>query len=102
LLGVELLRRFWQTGPRWRKGVAALVVVACLGTSYHYLQVARTFFEVDPDHTDQVEFQMQDWMAKNMPGSARYDGGRGALLVQRWNDLAQVGGGSEQGLLNPW
>jgi hypothetical protein len=101
LLGVELLRRFWQTGPRWRKAVAAVVVVACLGTSYHYLQVARTFFVADPDHTDQVEFQMQDWMAKNMPQARALTAGAVRFWYNAWNDLPQVGGGSEQGLLNP-
>ena len=100
LFSIELLRRFWG-GPMWRKLTATVVIVAGLGTSYGYLQNSRKFFVVDPDYTDQVEFQMQDWVAKNMPQSRVLAAGTVRFWYNAWHDLPQIGGGSEQGLLNP-
>ena len=100
LFGVELLRRLWM-GATWRKLAAGLVVAIALGTSYRYLQNARSFFIVDPNPTDQVEYQMQDWMAKNMPQSRAFAAGSVRFWYNAWHDLPHVGGGSEQGLLNP-
>jgi hypothetical protein len=100
LLGVEILRRFW-VGAQWRKVAAAVIVVAILSTSYAYLKNARTIFVTDPDPTDQVEYQMQDWMHKNMPESRALAAGGVRFWYNVWHDLPHIGGGSEQGLLNP-
>lgn len=103
LLTTEILRRFWR-GARWRatrKFVSAIIVIAAFSTSYQYLQNTRTIFVRDPDPTDQVEYQMQDWMYRNMPQSRALVAGSVRFWYNAWNDLAQIGGGSEQGLLNP-
>jgi hypothetical protein len=100
LLGVEMLRRFWIEA-NWRKVVAAVIVVTVLGTSYQYLKNARSIFVSDPDHTDQVEYQMQDWMHQNMPHSRALAAGAVRFWYNVWHDLPHIGGGSEQGLLNP-
>lgn len=100
LVAVEALRRFWD-GAAWRKAAAAAVVLCVLATSYVYLMNARKFFVVDPDPTDQVEYQMQDWMHANMPNSRALAAGSVRFWYNAWHDLPQIGGGSEQGLLNP-
>lgn len=100
LFSVELLRRFW-VGAMWRKVAAGVVITAVLATSYEYLQNSRKFFVADPDPADQVEYQMQDWMAKNMPKSRALAAGAVRFWYNAWHDLPHVGGGSEQGLLNP-
>jgi hypothetical protein len=101
LFAVELLRRLWSTPVKWRKVVAGVTVAVALGTSYEYLQNSRKFFVLDPDPTDQVEYRMQDWMAKNMPKSRALAAGTVRFWYNAWHDLPQIGGGSEQGLLNP-
>jgi hypothetical protein len=100
LFSVEFLRRFW-VGAMWRKAVAGIVVAVALSTSYSYLQNSRKFFVSDPDPTDQVEYQMQDWMAQNMPQSRAFASGSVRFWYNAWRDLPHIGGGSEQGLLNP-
>jgi hypothetical protein len=100
LFSVELLRRLWA-GAIWRKLVAGVLVTAALSTSYLYLRNSRSVFVVDPDPTDQVQYQMQDWMASNMPGSRALTAGSVRFWYDAWHDLPHIGGGSEQGLLNP-
>jgi hypothetical protein len=100
LFGVDIVRRFWL-GAMWRRVVAAVAVAGVLSTSYAYVQNSRKFYVADPDITDQVEYQMQDWMAKNMPQSRALASGAVRFWYDAWHDLPHVGGGSEQGLLNP-
>jgi hypothetical protein len=100
LFSVELLRRLWA-GAIWRKAMAGVLVTAALSTSYLYLRNSRSVFVVDPDPTDQVEYQMQDWIASNMPGSRALTAGSVRFWYDAWHDLPHIGGGSEQGLLNP-
>jgi hypothetical protein len=100
LFAVEILRRFWA-GRTWRKAVAGVIVIAALSTSYEYLQNARRIFVVDQEAMGRVEYRMQDWMFRNMPQSRAFTAGSVRFWYNAWHDLAQVGGGSEQGLLNP-
>ncbi|HYP05846.1 MAG TPA: hypothetical protein VER03_06385 [Bryobacteraceae bacterium] len=100
LFAVELLRRLGSAQVIWRKVAAGAVITVALASSYDYLTHARRLFMVDPDPTDEVEYQMQDWMAKNMPKSRAFAAGSVRFWYNAWNDLQQVGGGSEQGLLN--
>jgi hypothetical protein len=104
LLAVELLRRLWSAEGRWRKqrvAAAALIATALLATSWQYVSTAHRWFVRYPDHRDRVEYELQDWMAKNQPGKRALPAGTVRFWYNVWNDLPQVGGGSEQGLLNP-
>jgi hypothetical protein len=100
LFSVEVLRRFW-TGSIRRKVIAGIVVMAALSTSFPYLRNSRSIVVADPDATDQVEYQMQDWVAANMPNSRVLAAGSVRFWYDAWHDLPHIGGGSEQGLLNP-
>ncbi len=100
LIAADILRRVW-IGSTWRKAIAAVIVIAALSTSYRYLPRSREIFVSDPDPTDQIEYQMQDWMYKNMPQSRALATGAVRFWYDAWHDLPHVGGGSEQGLLNP-
>jgi hypothetical protein len=53
-----------------------------------------------PDHTNRVEYRVTDWLWKNMPDARTYPTGSVRFWFDTWHDLAQLGGGSEQGLLN--
>ena len=54
----------------------------------------------EPDYRQRVEYRMSDWMAGHLPRSAHLVSGSVRFWWDTWHDLAQVGGGSEQGLLN--
>ena len=103
-LVIELLRRLWHANLRWpylRRGFAAAVVVVALATSARYVVNSRQLFQRYPNPEDRVEYQLQDWMAKNLPGARAVTAGSVRFWYNVWNDLPQLGGGSEQGLLNP-
>jgi hypothetical protein len=104
LLVTELLRRLWHMDARWvigRRVAAGLIVAAGLAPSYEYVSQARSIFVRYPTYEDRVEFQLQDWMAKNMPDARALTSGSVRFWYNVWHDLPQLGGGSEQGLLNP-
>lgn len=104
LLAAELLRRLWVAEARWklaRRAAACALAAAGLAASYWYVVNARSIFVRYPNPEDRIEYQLQDWMAKNMPGSRAMPSGSVRFWYNAWNDLPQLGGGSEQGLLNP-
>ncbi|MBL8233328.1 MAG: hypothetical protein JNL98_32830, partial [Bryobacterales bacterium] len=109
LVFAELVRRIWQgeppfgwlTKPRVRVAVAILVVLICLWPGRKYVKRAWRPFIRYPDYKERVEYRVTDWMAKNMPDARSYTTGTVRFWFNAWHDLAQLGGGSEQGLLNP-
>jgi hypothetical protein len=78
-----------------------LVVVLAWSTSWNYLMHRRSVFRTDYNLANRVEWQMQDWMARNMPHARAMAAGAVRFWYNVWNDLPQLGGGSEQGLMNP-
>jgi hypothetical protein len=103
-LAVEVLRRLWYAQMPWpyvRRGIAAAIVVVALASSATYVGKSHRIFERYPDPENRVEYQLQDWVAKNLPGSRVVPAGSVRFWYNVWNDLPQLGGGSEQGLLNP-
>ncbi len=104
LLGVELLRRLWSAPwrfPALRAAVATAIAVACLAPSWKYLTKVHTIFVADREPEKRLEYELSDWMAKNMPGARALPAGTVRFWYNAWHDLPQLGGGSEQGLLNP-
>ena len=66
-----------------------------------YLRHARSLLPVAPDYQSRVEYRISDWLAKNLPKCARDATGSVRFWFDAWHDLAQLGGGSDQGLTNP-
>jgi hypothetical protein len=54
-----------------------------------------------PDYQSRVEYRITDWLWKNMPDARSSPSGTVRFWFDAWHNLAEVGGGSEQGLLNP-
>lgn len=102
LVMVELMRRAWRARRKrlWRP-VAALVLVSWLPTGLTFLSQAWTHYLADPDYTQRVEYKITSWMATNMPEARAMAVGTVRFWYNAWHDLQQLGGGSEQGLLNP-
>jgi hypothetical protein len=100
---VELLRRLWYAPARFAIARRAAVIVSIAlawSTSFNYLQHRRSIFRTDYNLDDRVEYQMQDWMARNMPTARAMAAGGVRFWYNAWHDLPQLGGGSEQGLTN--
>jgi hypothetical protein len=57
-------------------------------------------FPTWPDYQSRVEYRVTDWLWKNMPDARAYPTGSVRFWYDAWHDLPQLGGGSEQGLLN--
>ncbi|MCX6631014.1 MAG: hypothetical protein NTW28_25660 [Candidatus Solibacter sp.] len=97
---VYFLHWMWNRPQVVWHGVAVVVVLASFWTTKDYLMRAWDIVPSWPDHTNRVEYRVTDWLWKNMPDARAYPTGSVRFWFDAWHDLAQVGGGSEQGLLN--
>jgi hypothetical protein len=80
--------------------VAAIVVVAAFATTAGYIRHSRKILPLWPNYTTRVEYRVTDWLWRNMPDARVFPSGSVRFWFDAWHDLAQLGGGSEQGLLN--
>ena len=97
---IAFLRWVWNRGGRLPRVAAAIVVVAAFATTVGYVRHAWHMFPLWPDYQNRVEYRVTDWLWKNMPDGRHYPTGSVRFWFDAWHDLAQIGGGSEQGLLN--
>ena len=97
LLGAAAL---WNRGGIAGRVAAALLVFAALAPSITYVRHAWSIFPVSPTYQDRVEYKIPEWFWKNMPDARVYTIGSVRFWFDTWHDLAELGGGSEQGLLN--
>lgn len=105
LASVEIVRWLWSRPGRtafrlWPRALAVVLVLAAFSQSRFYLRHAWTPFVRDIYYDRRIEYRVTDWMAKNMPGSRALATGSVRFWYNAWHDLPQVGGGSEQGVLN--
>jgi hypothetical protein len=104
LAAVEALRRLWKlkTQPAWipRLSAVALVLLS-FNPGRHYVFHAWDIFPAEPDYTSRLEYQAQQWMTDLFPDRRVYVTGSIRFWFNVWHDTQQVGGGSEQGLINP-
>jgi len=103
---VEVLRRLWNwpaTAPSrvWAaRSLAAMVVLFALWGARHYVRHAWELYPAESDYRQRVEYRMSDWMAGHLPQARTFVSGSVRFWWDTWHDLAQVGGGSDQGALN--
>lgn len=99
---VEVLRRTWNLSPgslRLGARVAAILVVSVsFWTARNFVSHAWELYQRDWEYEKRVEYRVQSWMARNMPDARTMVTGSARFWYNAWNSLAQVGGGSEQGL----
>jgi hypothetical protein len=79
---------------------ATIVVVAAFATTIGYIRHSREVSAPWPNYTARVEYRITDWLWKNMPDARVSPSGSVRFWFDAWHDLAQLGGGSEQGILN--
>jgi hypothetical protein len=97
---VTVLAWLWEQRRPTLRIVAAVVTLAAFYTTIGYVRHAWHMFPLWPDYTNRVEYRVSEWLHTNMPQSRIYASGSVRFWFDAWHDLAQVGGGSEQGLLN--
>jgi hypothetical protein len=90
----------------WRKRfialkvLAVIVVIVSFASTRHFVKHAWTYMPRWPEYKERVEYRVTDWLAKNMPNARAVPSGTVRFWYDTWHDLPQLGGGSEQGLMN--
>ncbi|HUQ95513.1 MAG TPA: hypothetical protein VM120_27800 [Bryobacteraceae bacterium] len=104
IAGAELLRLAWSANWRFslpRRAVVAVMVFLLFYSVRKYIMGAWHIYVPGEPLEARLEYQISEWLNKNMPEARAYTTGTVRFWFNTWHDLAQLGGGSEQGLLNP-
>jgi hypothetical protein len=99
-LAAGLLFAWMARHGRWWKAAAVVVAAACVLPGSAYVQRARGVLPPRTTHQQRIEFVITNWIAQNLSGVRSLATGSVRFWYNTWHDLPQLGGGSEQGLLN--
>jgi hypothetical protein len=102
LILAALLPLVWLWNrPRYPPRVAAAAfVVAAFATSAGYVRHAWSMYPLSPNYQKRVEYKISEWLWRTIPDARVFASGSVRFWFDAWHDLTQLGGGSEQGLLN--
>jgi hypothetical protein len=100
LLAATFLHWLWN-----RPGLAPRIVVAVVwGLAFWstagYIRHAWHMFALWPNYQDRIEYKISEFFWQNMPDARFLPTGSVRFWFDTWHDLAQIGGGSDQGVLN--
>ncbi len=107
LFAAEVLRRVWNrpypslNSQRASRAVVILMVLGIFWPERHFIHHAWETMPKEPDYQQRVEYRMSDWIASHLPNSRTFVMGSTRFWWDAWHDNAEVGGGSDQGLMNP-
>jgi hypothetical protein len=100
-VAVSFVLWLWKMpGRRWPKAAGALIVAAAFATAAGYARHAWKIFPRTADYRNRVEYKIPEWLWNNLPEARVRTGGSVRFWFDGWRDLAQLSGGSDQGLLN--
>ena len=100
ILAATVLRWMWDRPGMALRGVAVAIVAGGL-LDHQGLHPARlAHVPLWPNYQDRIEYKISEWFWKNMPDARTLPSGSVRFWYDAWHDLPQLGGGSEQGLLN--
>jgi hypothetical protein len=97
---VMLLEWMWRRRGPWLKLVVAAVAIVAFASSRHYIKHSHELIQRWDNYQSRVEYRVTDWLWKNQPNARVLTSGTVRFWFDTWHDLAEMGGGSEQGLLN--
>lgn len=97
-LGAVEVLRHWRSRARI---LAGAVVIGAFAVSFPYISKPWSVIANDPNYRQRPEFQTAQWISQHMPDARTFATGSLRLWFNAWHNGSQVGGGSEQGLLNP-
>lgn len=89
-----------RAGRKWAVLAAALATVS-LAPGVGYVLHAHSVLPPRDTHVDRIEYSLTTWISSNLPGVRTLATGSLRFWYNAWHDLPELGGGSEQGLLNP-
>ncbi|MGA2132307.1 MAG: hypothetical protein ABSH50_08450 [Bryobacteraceae bacterium] len=101
LAGAEVLRRLWARNTRVTRVLAIAILLIAASMARHYVRHAWELYPQDPDYRERLQYRISDWMSGHLPQARTFVAGSVRFWWNAWRDGAQVGGGSEQGLMNP-
>jgi hypothetical protein len=105
---IDVLRALWNwrsqlpSRVRLARGMAFAAVLCAAWIARHYVRHAWDLYAREEDYRSRVEYRMSDWMATHLPGARTFVVGSIRFWWDTWHDLAEIGGGSEQGVLNAY
>ena len=100
IAAVTVFAWMWTRGWRARLAVVALICIAATPQK-GWVRRSWKFFEPAKGYEHRVEYELTKWVHDNMPASRVFVAGSVRFWFNAWFDLAEVGGGSDQGTLNP-
>jgi hypothetical protein len=100
LIGATVVRWMWNHPGNGLCTCAFVIALLSFATSGGYVRHAWDMFPLSPNYLDRVEYQISDWTAKNLPDARVTTAGSVRFWFDAWHDLPQLGGGSDQGMLN--
>jgi hypothetical protein len=86
---------------KWGTAVAVALAVACIVPGKDYVRTAWKVIAPPARYEHRVEYVVTDWIHRNLPGQRCLSTGSVRFWYNAWYDLPQLGGSSDQGLLNP-
>jgi hypothetical protein len=86
----------------WARALAVVLALACFVPAKGYVRRAWQVLPPRDDHRRRIEYRLTEWIHANLPGVRCLATGSLRFWYNAWRDLPQLGGGSEQGLLNRW
>ena len=92
----EVLRRIHVSKP-WLAGGLTLVMFGLAGP---YLSSPWSVYLPDLHWRNRIEYRLTEWLTREMPGARVFTTGSVSFWQSAWSDLAQAGGGSDQGMQN--
>jgi hypothetical protein len=103
--GLGLALWAWELdSARWKmvaRGLVLAAAVGVVGVHWHYLRHHRAIFPLPTDYKPSVYFRIPEWIQAHYPNGRSYVTGAVRFWYNAWHDGYQLGGSSEQGLLNP-
>lgn len=101
LAAILLLERMWTSKRAAISVFAWALAIASFWPAAVFLKQRHEWYPPQGRPEDRVEYQVSKWLAANLPGERVFLTGAPRLWSLAFFDIPQVGGGSEQGLLNP-
>ena len=103
LLAADLLRRLWNRTASQDVRMLLVIAVTGLASLYAspYIRNAWSIYPREANYKNHIEYKITEWIHANLPDARAFTSGSVRFWYNAWFNGAQVGGGSDQGLLNP-
>jgi hypothetical protein len=99
-LCAALLFRWMAGHGGWWRAATTVLALACFVPGIGYVRHAWQVLPPRDQHAQRIEFILTSWIHNNLDGVRTLATGSVRFWYNAWYDLPQLGGGSEQGLLN--